>query len=340
MLASCTSRHDPYAVPITRMGVKGYGDTTTLFARQGDTVYVLAQRLGVDMRAIIDANNLTPPYDLSAGQRLTIPAPPTVTVNEGDTLFSIAQAYKADQSELVRLNNLSYPYTLAYGQTIRLPNVPVASSSIVPSVTESTAPVLVDEPVFEQGAISVAADAPPTAAQEAEARKNDTSLNPVVASLPSAAATAALPSVPTLPPPPAVKPPVAKTATVAGAPSFSWPVNGSTLSGYGPKAGGRHNDGINIGAPLGTPVRAAAAGEVVYAGDNVAGFGNLILVRHQGGYATAYAHLQNPVVKQGESVAAGQAIASVGKTGNVSTPQLHFEVRKGTKPVNPKTYLP
>lgn len=99
------------------------------------------------------------------------------------------------------------------------------------------------------------------------------------------------------------------------------------------------NDGIDIGAPQGTTVRTAAMGDVVYVGDNVAGFGNLILIKHGGGYATAYGHVQSPLVKRGDRVAAGQAIAQVGKTGNVGTPQLHFEVRKGTQAVNPNGYL-
>jgi murein DD-endopeptidase MepM/ murein hydrolase activator NlpD len=87
-------------------------------------------------------------------------------------------------------------------------------------------------------------------------------------------------------------------------------------------------------------VRAAAPGEVVYTGDNVAGFGNLVLIRHSGGFATAYGHIQKPLVKRGDHVTAGQSIAQIGKTGNVATPQLHFEIRKGTLAVDPKPYLP
>lgn len=346
LLVSCSS-HDPYAVPVTRMGVKAFGDTTTIAVRTGDTLYVLAQRLGVDMRAMIDANHLSPPYMLRPGQRLRVPAPTMVTVQKGDTLFSIARAYDADQSEIVRLNGMKYPFRLTQGQNLRLPSVPVARARIV-SANVGTAsaarnvPVLVDNPVYETGQISTAApdmtatdirlpDLPPLSASAQSP-----------ASAPVAGTSQADTKV-------AARPPAKSAATggskrsvpaSAAAPRFSWPVNGSVLSDFGPKSGGRHNDGINIGAPAGTPVRAASAGEVVYSGDKVAGFGNLILVRHAGGYATAYAHVQNPLVSQGENIVAGQTIASVGKTGNVSTPQLHFEIRKGTKAVDPNKYLP
>ncbi len=345
-LFSCASSN-PDAVPVTHMGVKAVGDTNSIPVSRGDTVYIMAQRLGVDLRALIDSNNLAPPYDLRPGQRLRIPTPPVTRVQEGDTLYSIARAYNADQAELVRLNNLKPPYNLAYGQQIKLPSVPVSSSAIV-TTAQNDAPVLVDEPVYEMGQIS-------TTSASVDTPQNKQDDNNKAAAVIASAPAIVMPSIPSasVPSPvkkdetlamrkaPATPQPTAKKTTLAGpAPSFSWPVNGSVLSDFGPKAGGRHNDGLNIGAPLGTPVRAAAAGEVVYTGDKVAGFGNLILIRHNGGYATAYAHIQKPLVARGEQISAGQTSASIGKTGNVSTPQVQFEIRKGTRPVNPKTYLP
>lgn len=361
--ASCAAPN-PNHVTVTHMGAKAYGDVTTIAVRTGDTVYLLSERLGVDMRALIDSNNLVPPYEVTAGQRLKVPAPPMVTVREGDTLATIARSYNADKSELVRLNNLQPPYQVAYGQQIKLPSVPVSSSAIVSSSVKDAAPVLVDEPTFEMGAIS---NAPQSDIRQEELASIQTHTPPAT-NTGLGGTTSSFPTVPTLPPadnlpgPGALTAPIStatipttpaapvQTASVAptkttpqavgAAPRFSWPVNGSILSDYGPKKGGRHNDGLNIGAPMGTPVRAAAAGEVVYTGDKVAGFGNLILIRHSGGYASAYAHVQNPLIKRGQQVAAGQAIASVGKTGNVSSPQVHFEIRKGTQAVNPKPYLP
>lgn len=120
-----------------------------------------------------------------------------------------------------------------------------------------------------------------------------------------------------------------------GTGKFLWPVNGKIVSAFGAKDGGQHNDGINIAAPLGTPVHAADAGVVVYAGNELRGFGNLLLVRHADGWVSAYAHCDALLVKRGENVKRGQVIARVGQSGNVTAPQLHFELRKGAEAVDP-----
>ena len=126
---------------------------------------------------------------------------------------------------------------------------------------------------------------------------------------------------------------------LSGNGEFSLPVRGDILSGYGPKDGGLHNDGINIAAALGTPVAAAQSGVVAYVGDAIEGYGNLILLRHDEGYITAYAHLNSVSVKRGDTLSQGQPIGTVGQTGSVTQPQLHFEIRKGTKALNPAVYL-
>jgi len=129
---------------------------------------------------------------------------------------------------------------------------------------------------------------------------------------------------PVLPPPP------------APAGGFMWPVEGRIVSNFGPKDGGLHNDGINIAVPEGTPIRSAQNGVVAYVGNELRGYGNLVLVRHADGWVTAYAHAGKILVQRGEQVARGQTIALAGKTGSVSSPQIHFEVRKGSKPIDPK----
>ena len=111
------------------------------------------------------------------------------------------------------------------------------------------------------------------------------------------------------------------------------------LSSFGPKPGGLHNDGINIAAPKGTPVRAAENGVVVYAGDDLPGFGNLILVKHGDGWVSAYGHNEAVLVKRGHKVTRGQVIARVGSSGNVDRPQLHFELRRGARAVDPAPHL-
>jgi murein DD-endopeptidase MepM/ murein hydrolase activator NlpD len=135
--------------------------------------------------------------------------------------------------------------------------------------------------------------------------------------------------------------PLAPIAPVArgDAPSFAWPVSGRVISDFGSIANGGKNDGINIATALDAPIHASASGTVTYAGDELKNYGNLVLVKHAGGFTTAYAHADRLVVSRGDFVAKGQVIGYAGQTGDVSAPQLHFEIREQTTPVNPRTYL-
>ncbi len=131
-------------------------------------------------------------------------------------------------------------------------------------------------------------------------------------------------------------------AARSGAPGsglFLWPLRGKILSGYGAKDGGLFNDGINIAARRGESVVAAGDGVVVYAGNEIRGFGNLVLIKHANGWMTAYAHNDRLLVRRGERVRRGQTIAKAGSSGGVASPQLHFEVRKGSRAVDPVKYL-
>src|SRR6185437_8867573 len=125
-----------------------------------------------------------------------------------------------------------------------------------------------------------------------------------------------------------------------GGSGFEWPVAGHVIEGYGAGPSGTHNDGINIAARVGEPVRAADGGVVAYAGNELRGYGNLVLIRHPGGYMTAYAHNGQLLVKRGDAVKRGQEIAKAGATGAVDSPQLHFEIRQGTHALDPTTLLP
>ncbi|PWE16647.1 M23 family peptidase [Marinicauda salina] len=124
------------------------------------------------------------------------------------------------------------------------------------------------------------------------------------------------------------------------APSFAWPLDGEIISRFGPQNGGRRNDGLRIGARLGEPVRAAAAGEVVYAGNELQGYGELVLIRHEGGWVSAYGHNSVLRVDVGDRVEQGDVIADAGATGSAERPQLHFEIRRGVTPVDPLEHLP
>ncbi|HMA16737.1 MAG: peptidoglycan DD-metalloendopeptidase family protein [Bacteroidota bacterium] len=277
----------------------------------GDSLYGIARRYGLPVRAVIDANNLQPPYALTIGQELSVPRAQVHEVAAGDTIFSIARTYDIDRSELVRLNAIQPPYTIPVGQKLLLPT---------PGSAVESDPAPVEVAYTPPGTPVPDAVAPPPAAapQPPAAATNN---SPAAAPKSRDAVRAALASPPRR----------------AGA--FIWPVQGAVLSSYGAKSGGEHNDGINIAAPRGTPVRAAENGVVAYAGQELKGFGKLLLVKHADGWVTAYAHNEELLVAAGDTVRQGQTIATVGSSGNVDRPQLHFEVRRGTRAVDPSAQL-
>jgi murein DD-endopeptidase MepM/ murein hydrolase activator NlpD len=127
--------------------------------------------------------------------------------------------------------------------------------------------------------------------------------------------------------------------SVATNDKLRWPVSGRIISGFGQRSDGTHNDGINMSVPLGTQVHAAEGGTVAYAGSELKGYGNLILLRHDNGWVTAYAHNDQLMVKRGDKVQRGQVISTAGRSGSVDQPQVHFELRQGSKPVDPVPFL-
>jgi murein DD-endopeptidase MepM/ murein hydrolase activator NlpD len=133
--------------------------------------------------------------------------------------------------------------------------------------------------------------------------------------------------------------PVKATEATGALPTFRWPVRGKVITSYGAKTNGKSNDGINLAVPEGTPVKAAEDGVVAYSGNELKGYGNLVLVRHSNGYVTAYAHASELLVKRGDTIKRGQIIAKSGQSGEVGSPQLHFEIRKGSSPVDPLQFL-
>ena len=284
----------------------------------GETLYAVARRYDVPIRSLIEKNRLTPPYRLAAGTRLALPKVRQHVVQPGETLYSVSRRYGVDASALARTNDLSPPYTIKTGVPLILP-APVETEP--PLRTAAARP-----PSPPQPAAPPAAE-PPPAAQAAP---------------PAQPPTASAAEAPSPAPPPA--PPAAPAESAAAAPlragRFDVPVRGRVISVYGPAAGGTHNDGINIAAPKGAPIVAADDGTVAYAGNELRGFGNLVLIKHAEGWVTAYAHCDTIAVHRGERVRRGQPIATVGATGSVDEPQLHFEVRRGTRALDPALYLP
>lgn len=285
----------------------------------GDTVYTLSRKYGVSLRELIEANRLTPPFSLSPGQQLTLPGSEVHKVREGETIYGIARQYGIDARDLVRLNAIPPPYRVQVGRMLKLP-------PRLPSQVASNAPT-----------------APPPTRAPVPAPMTQPDRQ---ASVPPSVGVPAQPSVqlPDELPDPEPEQPAASRSVPEATPSrggtgFMWPVKGKVLAGFGSQGGGLHNDGINIAAPRGAPIYAAENGVVVYAGNELSGFGNLLILRHADGWMTAYGHIDAMRVHRGDTVLRGQVIATVGQTGGVTSPQLHFEIRKGSNPVDPSRYL-
>jgi murein DD-endopeptidase MepM/ murein hydrolase activator NlpD len=221
------------------------------------------------------------------------------TVKPGETGLAIAAAYGVPWSQIVAANKLKAPYVLEVGQKLLLPSkTQLAQMSI-----------------------------------EQRAKAFDLNIDDIITgSAPAAPAPKAAPAKPGAAPKPTPPPGVAGTGP---APPFSWPVEGRILSGFGPKPGGRFNDGVNLKASQGAAVRSAGDGTVAYAGDAIPGFGNLILITHANGYVTAYGHNEALLVARGKKVTRGDVIARAGMTGAVTEPQVHFEIRRNRTPVDP-----
>ena len=287
-----------------------------------ETVYQVSQRTGSPVRDLIDANHLRPPYRLASGQTLVVPRTPTHVVQRGETLYTIADAEGVELYSLARMNELTPPFALRPGEVLKLP--PAVARPLAP-------PTPLPGPPPGKPDIATATLAPVTAQPEGKPPVPPPK-KPEVASLPP----------PQSPPSPATTtehPQAALPTPPARGGRFLWPVQGKVIGNFGTTASGTHNDGINIAAPKGTPVRAADAGVVAYAGNELRGYGNLVLIKHAGGWMTAYAHNEVLLVKRGDVVKRGQEIAKVGATGIVSQPQLHFEVRRGTQVLDPSQYL-
>jgi murein DD-endopeptidase MepM/ murein hydrolase activator NlpD len=286
-----------------------------VIVQRGQTLSGIAYDHHVPMHIVAEANHLSPPYRILVGQALIIPGS-----SEPASLGpSIAMAAPPTPSPQAPIGVALPPSQPAPVQPIPLDRPPPASSA-EPPVT--TAP-----PV---GALT-----PPVPARRPGKTENPSSAKGSVPepTSPAAAAPMSQPSAAPGPMASAEPPPAAHSGI------FLWPVRGHVLENFGSGPDGTHNDGINIAAARGAPVQAADAGVVAYAGNELRGYGNLILIKHPNGWISAYAHCDLILVKTGQKVARGQVIARVGSTGNVSEPQLHFELRRGKHPVDPRDYL-
>ena len=335
LMAGCTAPDWPLETQV-RKDVRGNGQTqqnaaafrgaTAVVVGKGDSVYALSRRHSVSIRAIILANNLQPPFLLRVGQRIVLPRAPSYKVKRGDTLSEVAETQGVGMYELARLNALKAPYTIFVGQQLRLPGSVAARSIAGVQAASGTSNVKTVSVSPNADQLSAKASPPPLRTKP-----------PAWATAPRKPAkeVAQAPfSVRPSKPPRRIPKPAPRTGK-----GFQWPVQGRVISSFGAKSKGLRNDGINIAAPRGAPVVAVENGVVVYAGNELRGFGNLVLIKHSGGWVSAYAHNDRLAVQRGDKVRKGQRIARVGSTGGVKTPQLHFELRKGKRARDPRKYL-
>jgi murein DD-endopeptidase MepM/ murein hydrolase activator NlpD len=287
----------------------------------GDTVETISRRYGVPPPAILAANNLPVGTRLMPGQQIVIPVYRT-----GNQPVA-AKPAPVPAPAVTQKHSLTHK--VAHGETIyslarrykKKPGEIARANGI-----DLNAKLRVGQTLTIPGAAVAAKPAPapaPRAAAPVQPKR----------------AEAPAPQQPAPETVAKVQPAEMEPKPAAGPLQFRWPVQGRIISAFGPKPNGQHNDGFNIEVPENSPIKAAEDGIVAYAGNELKGYGNLVLIRHADGWITAYAHASTILVRRGEQVKRGQIIARVGQTGGVLKPQLHFEIRKGQQPMDPQQIL-
>lgn len=268
--------------------------------KKGDQLFVLAKKYSVSSRDIIKLNKLKPPYDLLVGQKLILPKSKIHKVKKGESLYGISRKYGVDVTRLVQMNGLKKPYVIKSGEKLLIPY----STYNIAGKNRSSSVKYITRPPKETTAKNVKKNYSKTKKHRKYSSKKSSD-----------------------------------NTSKRSPKYFYWPIKGKIISNFGNKTKGISNDGINIVAKEGTPIRSAAKGTVAYIGNKLKSFGNLIIIRHGGGWLTSYAHQKEIYVTKGATVKSGQIIGRVGSTGKVRKSQLYFSIRKGRKAVNPQKML-
>ncbi len=281
--------------------------------KAGETGIAIARAYGVPWSKVVAANHLKAPYTIEIGDALTLPTAKAVAAQ---TPAERARAFQIDIDDLI---TGAEPAGGGPAPSARArPVHPTGAGAKVERPADATAPRMAQP----QTSPRIAPPRPP--AHIAPPQTSPRIVPPQTSPRPPVVVATA-PPLPALP---------------SGTPTFAWPLEGRIVSAFGAKPGGRFNDGVNLRATPGTPVRAAADGVVAYAGDAVAGFGNLVLIKHADGWVSAYGHNEALLVTRGQAVRRGDIVARSGATGAVDEPQLHFEMRRGRTPSDPVKLLP
>ena len=330
---------------ITRTSVTGKvveveGPRISYTVKKGDNLDAIGRKFDLDRKTLAELNDLKSPYRLQPGDVLKGPKTKAkaYVVGSGDTLSSIARRFSVTAKALAAENDLKPSANLKPGRKLTLPDGykdkgPIKTTERVPAPELASPPVRpAPQPTYTPPAPYV----PPALPRPTYTPPPAPSVTPT--------------PQPARPQAPAIIPtqPSVTDAEISqlGRGRFIWPVRGDIISTFGVKGTSVRNDGVDIRAAAGEPVRAAAAGDVVYAGDQVPGFGNLVLVKHADGWVTAYGHLARSDVKMQQKVTQGQQLGTVGQTGGATEPKLHFEVRYAptpvdrAKPIDPSLVLP
>ena len=273
-------------------------------------------------------------------------APPggNYTVQPGESFYGIARKHKVKAEDLAQVNGVTDVAKLKQGQVLKIPGpgvTAIAPATVAPAPVASAPAAPTTAPPGKIGATGTKVAAlGNTAAGTMVSTPATADKAPAVDPAETAAAAKgrAEPAKPHRASPAATQA-SAPAAAAGGATTFRWPVKGRVITNFGPRDDGTHNDGINIAVPAGTDVQAAEGGTVAYAGNELKGYGNLVLIRHDENWVSAYAHNDQLLVKRGDKIKRGQVIAKAGKSGTVDQPQVHFELRQGSKPVDPTKHL-
>lgn len=283
-------------------------DKSYVIVKEGETIQIIAMDYNVAKEDIIKLNNLTRPYSLTPGQRINLPSYQIHIVEGSETIYDIAEKYKVRPENIIELNTLIYPYDLKSNDKIRIPlHRENPEEIIITSLpNETIIPEVTIGNEIKENKLTVP-DLPNSSPKELEF-KNEKKIVDIVANPNS---------------------------------EFIWPTQGKIISKFGsPKASGGKNDGIDISATLGSPVKSSRAGTIAYAGDELEGYGNLVIIKHPDNWITAYGNLQEIAVKKGQKVTIGQLVGKIGQSGGVKSPRLHLEMRKGKTRVDPLKFLP
>ena len=278
----------------------------------------------------------TPAPVTVAPLRQTVEAVPVngvINVRSGDSLYDLAARYQVTPQSIIQENNLVAPFTLRTGQSLKIipPRTHIVQFGDSVNLISQRYAV---SPYQLAQLNNLGAPFELTVGQRLQLPMS-LDFSVLDSGAPDEASPAVAMSIPAQPSQPSKK----FVAPKLGTGKFNWPVKGEIITEFGPSARGVHNDGVNIAADMGAPVTVSAIGTVAFVGDNIKNFGKLVLVKHDGGIITAYAHLNSISVSEGDVLAAGDTIGNVGATGRVDRPQLHFEIRKSRQPIDPRSII-